>query len=335
MTIARRLICLAAASSLASTAACAGGSTASPPVATAAIGDASLRHNLVHDDVHQLGGCDVFPADNPWNTDISGDPVDPNSDNYMQAMHASSTNLHPDFGHNPHYGIPVTIAPASTPYVPMKFFLYKSQSDPGPYPFPPDARVEGGSNSKGDRHVLVVYQGNCHLYETYDSHYVGPGWRAGDGATWDLSSNALRHICWTSADAAGLPIAPALPEVDEVNAGAVTHAMRFTVETTQKAFVYPARHYASSNTDPNEPPMGLRVRLKASFSLSGFHGQSLVILQALKTYGAMLADNGSDWYITGSTDSRWNDDDLDQIKTVPASAFEVVQHTGKIYTNCP
>ena len=151
---------------------------------------------------------------------------------------------------------------------------------------------------------------------------------------WDLGSNALRHICWTSADAAGLPIAPALPEVDEVNAGAITHAMRFTMSTTQRAFVYPARHYASSDTNPSEPPMGLRLRLRANFDLSKFHGQSLVILQALKTYGMMLADNGSDWYITGSTDPRWNDNDLDQIKTVPASAFEVIKHTGKIVTNC-
>ena len=288
----------------------------------------------VKDTVHRIGGCQMFPTDNPWNTAISNDPVDPNSANYLSHMHAASTYLHPDFGHNPHYGIPITVAPPSTKFVPMKFFLYPNQSDPGPYPFPPNARIEGGPHSNGDRHVLVVYQGNCNLYETWRSFYVGPGWRAANGARFDLSSNTLRHICWTSADAAGLPIAPALPDPDEVQAGAVTHAMRFTVATTQRAFVYPARHYASTSTDPNDPPMGLRVRLKGSFDLSKFHGQSLVILQALKTYGMMLADNGSDWYITGATDSRWNDQDLDQIKTVPASAFEVVKHTGKIVTNC-
>jgi hypothetical protein len=282
-----------------------------------------------------LGGCRVFPADNPWNTDVSQDEVDPNSANYLASMHAATEFLHPDFGHNPHYGIPVTLAPAPTPFVPMKFFLYPQESDKGPYPYPPNARIEGGSNSHGDRHVLVVHEGSCHLYETYDSYYVGPGWRAGNGATWDLSSNALRHICWTSADAAGLPITPGLAEVDEVNAGAIKHALRFTMSTTQKAFVYPARHYASSNTDPNEPPMGLRLRLKSSYDLSSFTGQSLVILQGLKRYGMMVADNGSDWYVSGATDSRWNDNDLDQIKTVPASAFEVVKHTGPIYTSCP
>ena len=297
-------------------------------------GDATLSKALLQPAVHTLGGCQVFPSDNPWNTDISQEPVDPNSANYLASMHAGSTYLHPDFGHNKHYGIPVTIAPPSTPYVPMRFFAYPDESDPGPYPFPPDARVEGGNHSSGDRHVLVVFQGNCHLYETFDSKYKGPGWKAANGAMWDLSSDALRPPCWTSADAAGLPIAPALPEVDEVNAGAITHAMRFTVATTQRAYVYPARHFASSNTNPNEPPMGLRVRLKADYDLSGFHGQALIVLQALKIYGMMLADNGSDWYITGSTDSRWNDTDLDQIKTVPASAFEVVQIQGPIYTDC-
>ncbi|MEO6990244.1 MAG: hypothetical protein ABI346_09095 [Candidatus Baltobacteraceae bacterium] len=280
-----------------------------------------------------LGGCAVFPADNPWNANISQAPVDPNSANYLAHMNAGTTFLHPDFGHDPHYGIPITVAPPSTPYVPMKFFLYPDQSDPGPYPFPPGARIEGGPHAHGDRHVLVVYQGNCHLYETYDSHFVGRGWRAGNGAVFDLSSDALRPICWTSADAAGLPIAAGLADFDQVQSGAMDHALRFTVAKTQRAFVSPARHDASSSTDPNDPPMGLRVRLKASFGLSGFHGESLVILQTLKAYGMMLADNGSDWYIGGTTDSRWNDSDLAQLKTVPASAFEVVR-LGKIHRNC-
>jgi hypothetical protein len=319
--------------------ACAGGgATGVSPLGAGRVsglmGPMAWADQRVHpQDVPVLGGCQVFPADNPWNTDISQAPVDPNSDNYMTAMHAATTNLHPDFGSNPHYGIPVTLAPASTPLVPMKFFLYPGQSDKGPYPFPPTARIEGGKRSHGDRHVLVVGEANCHLYETYKSYYVGPGWRAGNGAVFDLSSDALRHECWTSADAAGLPITPALPKVDEVNQGVINHAMRFTVATTQAAYTHPATHYASSNQDPNEPPMGLRVRLKASYDLSGFHGQSLVILTALKKYGAFLADNGSDWYITGATDKRWNNNDLDQMKTVPASAFEVIQ-LGTIYTNC-
>jgi hypothetical protein len=288
---------------------------------------------LVRADVPFLGGCQVFPADNPWNTDISQSPVDPNSANYLAHMNAGSTFLHPDFGSNPHYGIPVTLAPPNTPYVPMKFFRYPGQSDPGPYPFPKNARVEGGRGSGGDRHVLVVGEADCHLYETYDSFYVGPGWRAANGAVFDLSSNALRHACWTSADAAGLPITPALPKYEEVQAGVIEHALRFTVANTQAAYVHPATHYASSSHDSNDPPMGLRVRLKASFDLSSFHGQSLVILTALKKYGMLLADNGSNWYVTGASDKRWNDNDLDQIKTVPASAFEVIK-LGTIYTKC-
>jgi len=334
MRMLARGIAAAAIASLAA-ALCSCGAGAGPASPTPSYAQSTAANSPAGTGTPVLGGCQVFPADNPWNTDISGDPVDPNSANYLAAMNAGTEFLHPDFGHNPHYGIPVTLAPASTPYVPMKFFLYANQSNKGPYPYPPDAQIEGGPKSHGDRHVLVVYEGDCYLYETYDSYYVGPGWRAGNGAEWDLSSNALRHICWTSADAAGLPITPGLAKVDEVKAGAIEHAMRFTMSTTQQAFVYPARHYASSNTDPNEPPMGLRLRLKASYSLSGFTGQSLVVLQALQKYGMILADNGSDWYISGATDPRWDDNDLDQIKTVPASAFEVVKHTGPIHTSCP
>jgi hypothetical protein len=284
-------------------------------------------------DVPILGGCPMFPADNPWNTDVSQMPVDPNSANYLAHMNAATTFLHPDFGRNPHYGFPITIAPPSTPFVPITFTAYGSQSDPGPYPIPPTARVEGGNHSTGDRHVIVLYQGNCHLYEMFRAFYVNPGWKAGSGAIFDLSSDKLRPDCWTSADAAGLPITPALPRVDEVNAGVIDHALQFTVAKSQAAFVHPATHFASSSTDPNDPPMGLRVRLKANYDLSRFHGQSLVILTALKKYGMMLAQNGSDWYIGGSTDPRWNDADLHQVKTVPASGFEVVK-LGTIYTHC-
>ncbi len=281
--------------------------------------------------VASIGGCQVFPSDNPWNEDISGLPVDPNSATYLAQMNASTTNLHPDFGSNPTYGIPyVTVHGKTQPFVPINFTLYGSESDPGPYPIPPNAPVEGGPGSTGDRHVLVVDIDNCIDYEMYYAFYVGPGWNAGSGAVWHFNSDALRPYYWTSADAAGLPIVAGLARYDEtVQTGAIYHALRFTVAKTQAGFILPATHYASNCSNPNCPPMGLRVRLKASYDISGFTGASLVILKALKKYGMMIADNGSDWYISGSTDTRWDDNDLDQLKSVPASAFEVVQ-TGPI-----
>ncbi len=275
-----------------------------------------------------IDSCQVFPADNPWNTDISNYPVDPNSANYLAHMNAATTNLHPDFGSNPTYGIPYITVPGTQPTVPMTF-TYASESDPGPYPFPSNAPIEGGSSSTGDRHVIVIDKDNCVLYETWSSYYVGPGWTAGSGAIFHLNSNALRPDYWTSADAAGLPIFAGLVRYYEVQQGAIDHALRFTVKNTQKGFIHPATHYASSLTDLGYPPMGLRVRLKASYDISHFTGESRVVLVALKKYGMMVADNGSDWYITGETNTNWNDTDLDQLKTVPASAFEVVQ-TGAI-----
>ncbi len=281
--------------------------------------------------VASIGGCQVFPSDNPWNQDISGLPVDPNSANYLAHMNAGTKNLHPDFGSNLTYGIPyVTVRGKTQPFVAINFTLYGSESDPGPYPVPSNAPVEGGSGSTGDRHVLVVDIDNCIDYEMYYAFYVGPGWNAGSGAIWHFNSNALRPYHWTSADAAGLPIVAGLARYDEtVQTGAIYHALRFTVHQTQEGFILPATHWASTSTDPNDPPMGLRVRLKASYDISKFTGASLVILKALKKYGMMIADNGSDWFISGSTDARWDDTDLDQLKTVPASAFEVVQ-TGSI-----
>jgi len=276
-----------------------------------------------------IDGCQVFPSDNPWNTDISNYPVDPNSANYLAHMNAGSTNLHPDFGSNPTYGIPYVAVPGSQPFVPITFTQSPAESDPGPYPIPPNAPIEGGPSSTGDRHVLVIDTGTCVLYEMYDSFYVGPGWNAGSGAKFDLYSDALRPDYWTSADAAGLPIFAGLVRYYEVQAGAIDHALRFTVHQTQRGFIHPATHYASSSTDPNDPPMGLRVRLKAGFDISGFTGESRVVLTALKKYGMFVADNGSDWFITGETNTSWDDNDLDQLKTVPASAFEVVQ-TGPI-----
>jgi hypothetical protein len=266
-----------------------------------------------------IQGCAVFPADNPWNRDVSADPLDPRSDAYIAAMSGGSAFLHPDFGRDPTYGIPWISVPGSQPPAPMAF-LYDDESDPGPYPFPPDAPVEAG----GDRHVLVLDRDRCRLYETFDSHYVGPGWSCGSGAVFDLGSNALRPDGWTSADAAGLPILPGLVRREEVLSGQIRHALRFTVQRTQRAYVHPATHFASSHTDPDLPPMGLRVRLKAGYDLGRFHGASRVILEALKRHGMFVADNGGDWFITGETNTAWDDDDLDQLKSVPASSFEVV-----------
>jgi hypothetical protein len=208
--------------------------------------------------------------------------------------------------------------------VPITFKAAASDSDPGPYPVPLNAPVE-----PGDRHVLTVQNGTCKLYELFDAHRRGAGWDAGSGAIFDLNSNALRPDGWTSADAAGLPIFAGLVRYDEVQAGHIDHALRFTVARSQNGFIHPATHTASSSTNPNLPPMGLRLRLRASYDISRFTGASRVILEALRKYGMLVADQGSDWYISGSTDSRWNDEDLNQLKSVPGSAFEVV-HTGPI-----
>jgi hypothetical protein len=218
---------------------------------------------------------------------------------------SATTHLHPDWGDwsTDHYGIPWQVVPSSQAGVAMTFD-YADQSDPGPYPFSATALVEGGANSGGDMHVLVVQQGSCLLYETWNSTYVGPGWHAGSGAKFDLGSDTLRPDGWTSADAAGLPVFPGLVKVSEVQAGAVNHAMRFTVAKTQQGFIHPATH-AAGTSNTSLPPMGLRLRLKASFDLSGFSGPALVILTAMKQYGLILADNGSNWYVSGDSDDAW------------------------------
>jgi hypothetical protein len=273
-----------------------------------------------------VGGCPVFPSDNPWNTDISEYPVDPNSADYIAAINADGDEyLHADFGSNPDYGIPYVVVNEDQPRVPITFTEYGDESDPGPYPIPPDAPVEAGN----DHHVLVIQQGDCKLYELYHAEYNGEGWDAGSGAVFDLLSNKLRPETWTSADAAGLPIFPGLVRYDEVMAGEINHALRFTVGETQRAYIHPATHWASDNDDPDLPPMGLRFRLKADYDISEFTGMSRVILEALRTYGMIVADNGTSWFITGATDPRWDDEDLDQLKTVPGTAFDVVT-TGTI-----
>jgi hypothetical protein len=236
----------------------------------------------------------------------------------------ASAHLHPDFGSNPSYGIPFSVVPASQPKVRVTFTAYGSESDRGPYPIPPSAKVEAG----GDRHVLVA-SGDCKIYELYGAVRSGSGWQAASGAVFDLRSNALRPAGWTSADAAGLPILPGLVRRDEVRSGVIRHALRFTVPTTQRGYISPARHEAGSTSSSAYPPMGARFRLKASYSLSRFHGESLVILQALRTYGMFVADNGSSWYLSGATDGGWDDNDLDQLKSVPGNAFEAVD-TGPV-----
>jgi hypothetical protein len=210
--------------------------------------------------------------------------------------------------------------------MPITFTAYNGESDPGPYPIPANARIEGPpAGEEGDRHVLVLQRGSCKLFELYAARRSGAGWEAGSGAVFNLRSNALRPEGWTSADAAGLPILPLLVRYPEVRAGRIGHALRVTVERTQRGYIHPATHFASSNSDVNLPPMGLRLRLKAGYSLAGYHGETLVVLRALKRYGLIVADNGSSWYISGAPDPRWNDEDLEQIKRVPGSAFEAVR----------
>ncbi len=267
--------------------------------------------------------CPILPASNPLNQDVSRAPVDPNSARYVASIGAD-LHLHADFGRNPSYGIPFVVVPSAQRRVRISFTDFGEQSDPGPYPVPPNAPIEG-AGEEGDRHVLVVQRGSCRLYELYAAHRTGAGWEAGSGAVFNLRSNALRPEGWTSADAAGLPIFPLLARYREVRSGRIDHALRVTVARTQRGYIHPATHFASWSSDPSLPPMGLRLRLKASFSLAGYRGQALVILRALKRYGLIVADNGSSWYITGAPDQRWNDEDLDQLKTVPGSAFEAVR----------
>lgn len=277
-----------------------------------------------------LAGCSVFPTNNIWNTRIDHLPLDANSAAYINTIGADRT-FHPDFGSgvwppgsDSPIGIPYIIVDGNQPGVAVSFD-YNDESDPGPYPIPPDAPIEGGPSGDGDRHVLVLDQDNCRLYELF---YAFPqpdsSWAAGSGAIFDLNSNQLRPDTWTSADAAGLPILPGLLRYDEVAAGEIRHAIRFTAPQTQRAYVWPARHYASSLTDSAYPPLGQRFRLKADYDISGFSLEIQVILQAFKTYGIILADNGSAWYLSGAPDERWDNDILRELKQLRGSDFEAV-----------
>ena len=265
--------------------------------------------------------CSVFPSDNWWNVPVDKLPVASNSAAIINSI-GPSVGLHADFGsgtwNGSPIGIPITVVPGTQQKVSVSF-QYASESDLGPYPIPSNVQIEGGS----DRHALIVDKDHCQLYELYALAKKGKRWTAGSGAIWSMNSNALRPEGWTSADAAGLQIVPGLARYNEVAAG-INHALRFTVSSTRKAYVYPARHYASSLTDPSLPPMGLRLRLKDSFVISGFPPQARVVLQALKTYGMMVADNGSNWFISGEPNASWNNDDLHTLGQVLGSNFEVV-----------
>jgi hypothetical protein len=284
------------------------------------------------------GACTIFPSDNPWNTDISGYPLHPNSAAYVNFI-GPSKFLHPDFGtfyNGEPIGIPYVVVPASQPLVAVAF-QYADESDPGPYPIPDNPPIEGGPNSTGDRHILMLGLERCELHELYYAWPPSSGpnpytdrWWAGSGAYWNLRSNALRPDGWTSADAAGLPILPGLVRYDEVvDQGAINHALRFTVRATQRGYIHPATHFASSITDPTYPPMGLRLRMKSSYTCSAYSAEVQVICTALKKYGMYVADNGSDWFVTGAHDPRWNDTHLGDLKRIPGSAFEAVD-TGPI-----
>jgi hypothetical protein len=277
------------------------------------------------------GRCPTLPADDIWNTPIDHLPVHPRSAQYVSSI-GSSAQLHPDFGSgvwppgsNSPIGIPYVEVPAGTPAVTVTYTAYGSESDPGPFPIPAGAPIEGGPDSSGDRHVIVLDRYRCELFELFDAH-PGPGssWRAASGARYQLDSSRLRPDGWTSADAAGLPIFPGLVRYDEVASGYIDHAIRFTAPQTRSAHVWPARHDASSSSNLALPAMGQRFRLSAQFNISGFSPQVQVILQAFKEYGIILADNGSPWYISGSPDPRWDNDLLRELKTIPGSAFEAV-----------
>src|SRR6266699_1009323 len=283
-----------------------------------------------------LNGFVPFQSTSLWNTDISAAPVDPNSANYINFI-GSTVTLHPDFGsgtfHNQTIGIPYQVVAGTQAKVPVTLGAFFDESDPGPEPIPSNALIEGYPKpGNGDRHVLVLEKDGCWLYELYKATLKSGKWSADAVAIWDMTINEQRPYTWTSADAAGLPIFVGLARYDEVSAGAINHALRYTVPTTQRAFVAPASHWASTVTNPSASPMGTRLRLKATFDISGFPADDQVILTALKKYGMILADNGSAVFISGVPDNRWNNNDLNLLKTITASNFEVVQ-MGTIYTD--
>jgi len=280
-----------------------------------------------------FGDVEILPADNPWNQDVSRLPVHPASADYIKSIGADKP-LHPDFGtvwQGAPNGIPYVVVGPEQPKVPVPF-EYADESDKGPYPIPPDAPIEGGEKSQGDRHVIVIDAKAKKLYELFSAHQTEKGWKAGSGAIFDLASNKLRPAGWTSADAAGLPIFPGLARYDEVvEKKELRHALRFTVKKTQRGCIAPATHWASKSRDRTLPPMGLRVRLKADYDVSKFPPSAQVILNGLKKYGMLLADNGGDWFVSGAPHEKWNDEELNTLKRVKGHDFEAVD-TGKLVT---
>ncbi len=285
-----------------------------------------------------LNGFLPFPSDNLWNQDISSAPVDPNSDAIINFI-GTSVPLHPDFGsglyNGQSIGIPYDIV-SGDPFVTINFEAYGDESDPGPMPIPPNAPIEGFPQpGDGDRHVLVLDRDSCWLYELYQAYQVSGGvhavWNAGSAAVWDLLNDEQRPYTWTSADAAGLPIFPGLARYDEVAAGKIQHALRFTLQHSREAFTPPASHWAANSSNQFAAPMGMRLRLKSSYDISSFPPQAQVILAGLKQYGMIMADNGGSMFVSGDPDDRWSNDDLGTLKQVPASAFEVVL-MNPIYT---
>ena len=275
--------------------------------------------------------CPIFPANNAWNQRVDKLPAAADSDAIVRSIGVDD-HMHSDFGSGlwdgGPIGIPITVVGRKTPRSRVSF-EYASESDKGPYPIPRGVKIEGGANADGDRHALLLDRHRCKLYELFALYpKAGGGWRAGSGAIFDLRSNRLRPAGWTSADAAGLAILPGLARYDEVKRGRIDHALRFTVSRTRRAYVYPARHFASDLTDPTLPPMGLRLRLKASFDTRSFPRQARIVLDALKRYGMIVADNGSDWYVSGAPDPRWSNDQLHTLHRVAGSAFEVVDTRG-------
>ena len=278
-----------------------------------------------------IGTCPMFPADSYWHRDVSGLPMSASSGAWVASIGAAS-HVHADFGSGlwdgGPIGIPFTTVGAGQARVPITFD-YQDESDPGPYPLPSGAPVEGGPASTGDRHVLVVDQSDCHLYEVYDAH-PGVAWTAGSGAVYDLRSNALRPSGWTSADAAGLPILPGLVRYEEITSGHIDHAIRFTAPRTQRAFVWPARHQAGSSTSSALPPMGAWFRLRPDYDTSHLTGAAHVIAEAMKVHGIILADNGSSWFISGAPDSHWDNDNLHQLDVITGSDFQAVDTSSLV-----
>jgi hypothetical protein len=276
--------------------------------------------------------CRPFPADNYWNTDVRSLPVDARSATWLSHM-STGRNLHPDFGPSygdgPNYGIPVTVVGRHHARVRVRFD-YADESDHVRYPFGRDTKIEGGRGSEGDKHAIVVRKGRCKLYETWNTRVRNGRWRAGSGATWSLGSNRLRPDGWTSADAAGLPILPGLLRWNEVKAGRVGHAIRFTTDVTSRHHLWPARHDAGSTDSWEYPPMGARFRMRAGFDTSAYSPLARVVLAAMKDYGLVLADNGSPWFFTGERNGHWPPALVEELKRIPASAFEAVD-TGSMH----